>query len=529
MKKIIAAILSVAVCASVCLSAGCGGTGNVSTDEFAYRTEEKADYMDSVYLTDYITALGEEELADFAAEGNSNRQGTGTKGIAVSSYYTTRVNGEEAYTYMVFTAETTPHSFVLLDVSEDRFEGGKTLEIELSATFDVEKAIVLPEKLGVEPTVSEGRTVRFTVSDHGTYTLIVNDERAPQNSYTLFVRRPEKVEVPYGYTLIEYKPGLHFVDGITLTSNTILYLHAGALLVATGEPGPGAGTGTGITGFINTSNAENVKIVGHGVIDLSRIPWGQNRGIYMNVCNNVEIDGVTLINSATWSMMYSYCSDLTIRDCIVFGCRQNSDGYAICSSRDVVVSDCFARSGDDLFEVKTYGDVAENILFENCIAWPDNCRGFGIIQETNSDIKGVTYRNCSLLYQLNDWSEKMASFVITAGESGNVSEILFEDCDLFYSSVYAIRFSVGANDETSGVSDFSNTITDVTFRNCDFKYPASSRGIVKFRNVTDNPSAISGILFENVTFGGVKLTSFADLNPTYEGYSAEETPAVTVK
>lgn len=198
MKKIIAAILSVAVCASVCLSAGCGGTGNVSTDEFAYRTEEKADYMDSVYLTDYITALGEEELADFAAEGNSNRQGTGTKGIAVSSYYTTRVNGEERIPTWYLRRRPRRIPSCCSTSRRTALKAEKRWKSSFLPRSTWKKAIVLPEKLGVEPTVSEGRTVRFTVSDYGTYTLIVNDERAPQNSYTLFVRRPEKVEVPYG-------------------------------------------------------------------------------------------------------------------------------------------------------------------------------------------------------------------------------------------------------------------------------------------------------------------------------------------
>lgn len=518
MKKILSVLLSALTALSLFSFGACddGGDGSADENAFAYQTEDKTNYMDAVYLTDYVESLDEEETEAFAAEGK-NRQTSAERAVAVSSYYTTKIDGEDAYTYMIVTAETNPHSAVFLEVSEDRFANGQTISVELQANFDVERAIVLPEKLGITPELS-GRTVRFSVGGYGLYTVIVNDETNPDKAYTLFVRKPEKVEVPYGYTLIEYKPGLHFVDEITLKSNTVLYLHAGAFLVAKPrQKGEGQGS------FIAAANAENVKIVGHGVVDMSQMGWHAGTGIYMGNCKNVEVDGITMINSSTWTMQFNYCEELTVRDCIIFGYRQNSDGYAICSSKNVKVVDCFARSGDDLFEVKAWGGAtAENILFENCVAWPDNCRGFGIIQETYSDVKNVTYKNCSLLYQLNDWAEHMAAFVITAGESGNVSDILFEDCDLFYSKVFALRFSIGENSETTGVKGFDNKITGVTFRNCDFKMPASSRGIIKFRNGTTDANGISGVLFENVTFGGRKLTALDELEPVYEGEAPKD-------
>lgn len=497
---------------------GCSGINGETGSGFAYQTEAETNYMNSMYLTDYVTKPEGEALEAFAKEGK-NREGYCEKGISISAYYTAKADGEDVYTYMIPSAETSPHSLVFLDVSEDKFADGKSIEMEVSVSFDVEKAIVLPEKLGVTPVVT-GNTVKFSVSGYGTYTMIVNDEKNPDKAFSVHVRRPEKVEVPYGYTLIEYKPGLHFVDGIQLKSKTVLYLHAGALLVA-----KASGTAAESRGFISASHAEDVKILGHGVIDLSPIPWKARRGLYMENCKNIEVNGITMINSPTWTMTYMYCNNLTITDCIVFGYRITSDAYAICSSSDVTVKDCFARSGDDLFEVKTYSGTADNILFENCVAWPDNCRGYGIIQETVSNITNVTYRNCSLLYQLNDWSEKMAAFVVTAGERGDVSGILFEDCDLFYCKVFAIRFSIGANDETSGAGNFNNKISDVTFKNCSFKYPSSDRGIMKFRNATEEETGISGIRFENVFFKGEKLSSVEQVAPVYEGAA----PVVEVK
>jgi len=111
----------------------------------------------------------------------------------------------------------------------------------------------------------------------------------------------------------------------------------------------------------------------------------------------------------------------------------------------------------------------------------------------------------------------MASYVITAGEPGNISNILFENCDLFYSEVYALRFSIGENAESS-YKGFDNKITDVTFKNCNFK-----DGRMKVRNVTKDANGISGIVFENFIWAGNKLTSQNPITFDIEGKGCEIT------
>lgn len=501
-KKIMAIILAVIIFVmGVCFMSILGGC--------RLAKETKENYMNSIYLTDYLESLEGDRLSAFEMEGK-NRWVSSEGSIAVSAYYTTKIDGQDAFTYMITTAEalTHPHSVTFLDVSEDTFANGGAVEIEVTANFPVNTAIILPENLGVAHEVSNN-TIKFSVNKYGSYTVIVNDYTNPDKAYTIFVREPEKVEVPDGYTLIEYEAGLHFADEITLKSNTVLYLHAGALIVAKPEGNNSA--------YIFANTVENVKIVGHGVIDMSQMLWSSKYGLRITNGKNIEVNGVTILNSPSWSMCFTYCENVTIKDCIIFGYRQNSDGYAICSSNNVLVKDCFARSGDDLFEVKTYNTPSKNVTFENCVAWPDNCRGFGIIQETVSDIENVTYKNCSLLYQLHDWSEHMSAFVITAGEKGNVKNIVFEDCELFYSKVFAIRLSIGENPETSGLKGFDNKITGVIFKNCNFKYPSSERGIIKFRNNTSDANGINGIVFENVKFNDEILSDLSQINPEYEG------------
>ena len=86
---------------------------------------------------------------------------------------------------------------------------------------------------------------------------------------------------------------------------------------------------------------------------------------------------------------------------------------------------------------------------------------------------------------------------------------------MFYSEVYALRFSVGQNAESS-YDSFNNKITGVTFRNCNFK-----DGRMKVRNVTTDSNAISNITFENFVWAGNKLSENNPITFDIEGNGCE--------
>ena len=89
--------------------------------------------------------------------------------------------------------------------------------------------------------------------------------------------------------------------------------------------------------------------------------------------------------------------------------------------------------------------------------------------------------------------------------------------------------STGENDETMGTRNFNNKISNVTFKNCDFKYPASGNGIVKFRDNTKEKNSIQNIIFENVTIKDKKLNNISEINPVLENINESEFNFVTVK
>jgi polygalacturonase len=208
-----------------------------------------------------------------------------------------------------------------------------------------------------------------------------------------------------------------------------------------------------------------------------------------------------------------YSKDVYVHDMIIFGYRQNSDGIAICDTENALVEDCFIRSGDDLFEVKSLNKASQtggkHIIFRNCTAWADKCRGFGIIQETKNDIDDVLYENCAMLFKMATWSEELGSLVVVVGDGGTVSNVTFRDMEVYYDAAYAINVSLGPTDWTEGTE--TGKILNVTFENIRL----GNNNKVRIRKAEQlSESDLSGISFKNITLGESKAT-FDSLQMTY--------------
>ncbi|MDY6367982.1 MAG: InlB B-repeat-containing protein, partial [Clostridia bacterium] len=517
-----------------------------------------------------------EEIAEFEnmvvnSDGSVNN-GPQETAIKRSTYYETKVQGSgdqygyiESYTIAVAqkkggdTAKTTkPHTIVYLEVAENRIASGVRLQIKNNAG-NVSSAKILPETLKVSSLDFYNEYIYFTVHEYGAYTLIVDDSY--EKPLTVFVRKPELLVVPEGYTVIKYSPdtvsvkaadsdvyvpvtdnsrGTKLQTGLweigtelisyhnfnAFGSKTIVYVEKGTILV------PKSGEGETFGALLAAANrgTTDIKFMGHGIIDMSRLDKAYSIvSIYANNINNFELNGLTLLNCPTWTVDIEECENVRVEDVIIFGYRTNSDGICINSCRNAIVKNCFARSGDDLFEVKTSSSEARHILFENCVAWADMCRAFGIIQETMRDINDVTYRNCYLLYQLYAWFGRsepdesvpitdtyMAAMVVSAGEQASVYNVTFENCIVNYCCAYAVHISVGQNKETWVGDDrvspdnFQNYAKNIVFKNCrikdvydeDFKPmldPSENPKYFRYYNNTADEGAITAV------FDGFKI------------------------
>lgn len=470
--------------------------------------------------------------------------------IMRSVYYNAEINRNNvfeplpAYTIAVIkhsgddVKETKPHTVIFLDADENAISAGVQIKIKVNVYTSINSVQVLPERLGATAEWNSTE-IYVTVNQYRPYTLIVNPNSGDTDTYTypitIFVRKPIKFDLPYGWTLKRFGPGVHLIDydeikALFTVNKTIVYLEAGCLLVP---------RTTGVFAdrtffFGNDKELKHIKVIGHGMIDASKLGFHEVLGaFYFSNITDLEINGVTVLNSCNWTVEIRGCKEVKVEDCIVFGYRTNSDGICITSCSDVEVKNCFARSGDDLFEVKcSSGTPSEDITFNGCVAWADVCRGFGIIQETRDKVNNITFKDCSLLYQLSDWSTNsikdgrglntsgedcyMAGWTIAAHEKGDVTNVLFENCDIHYCLANAINLSVGINHETE-IIGFDNKIDGVTFKNCSFTNCESSnkersrylRIYVNSRLLDEDkvPNAISNVKFENLYINGTLQTN----------------------
>ena len=458
--------------------------------------------------------------------------GWNVSSIAVSPDYTMAVNGVDVPVYCTPVYVSAGkcgalQSFATIDVSGENFN----LSVTIKANgFTFSKAIVKPDRLEVIPNTS-GQTITGTIQKYGNYTFLVCDSNgvaSQQHALTLAVRAyaDEEAEIAeykakYGAgNVTVYNAGTHMVDYIHIKdSNNLIYLRRGSLLVMKhsidinsdsdnqnkSEPGAKSSNGWGLNRYpvITVNNKNNIRIIGRGTIDGGQLDWHERRGIMASNCDGFIIDGINIVNFPEWGIITYICKNVSIKNVLIFGFKTNSDAFALCNTQNADVTNCFARSGDDMFEVKTLGsgnmgkDVSKNICYTDCVAWGSKARAFGITGEVEQNISDVTFRNCAVIFRDAVWdNSRLGSLVIIVETGGgNISNVTFENIEIYDDAGRAINIS---NLKSSGAN---NKISDIVFRNVNYHSVAKNR-------MGTNKSGSNSIIatFQNVTANSDKIT-----------------------
>ena len=424
------------------------------------------EYPDEAIITLEEAGLTEQELVGRAsAELPEYVQSGGyddINGITVSPYYTAKVSGTEipVYASVVFIRADdtgTLHSFseIYVDTSTEF-----SFNIELTgADVTLKNAIVLPESHGVKARC-ENNKVTASINKTGIYTFLFNGANQ-YYGYTLFVREKTDEDAEIAEYIAEYgeenvivlDKGVYKYDYVNFVAqnNLVIYLREGAYVIANHlydidcaedenkyfEPSAPRDNAIGLTRypFINFFNCSNITFTGRGVIDLTHLDRRERRGMVFTNCNNIDISDIKIINSPEWSFISYCCTDVNIDQVDIIGNRGNCDGFAICNSHDITVSNCFARVADDTFEVKALGGTMDsnNITFSDCIAWGGYARCFGITGEVNKKISDITFRDCAVVYRDGIWdNDRIGSLVVVAEQTeGSIDGVLFENIEIF--------------------------------------------------------------------------------------------------
>ncbi len=489
-------------------------------------------------LEEYLRGNGK---GDYSYAGN---RGCKELSVIMSPQYTLKVNDVDVPVYSTIVHDGTYQknilcSFAIIEIKDTT---DPALIAELTPTgFSVKNAIVLPEakKMGAE--VSNG-VVRMGIKEFGNFSVLVSNERnadytsdfSRDHSFTLFVRQyvDEDAEIAslirrFGEENVEvYEPGLHNFEYINIDrDNVALYFRRGCYMFSQGredygednnyfEKHRGDDISWALNRFpvINANGRKNIVIAGNGWIDGGGLGWHERLGVFLTYCDGIEAREITLFNMPEWSFITYVSNNIEIRDCRIFGYKSNSDGFAICNSTNATVTDCFARSGDDLFEIKTLGGpdyaVADNVTFTSCTAWASKARCFGIIAETEKPVSNITFRDCYVIYRDSIWdNEFLGSLMVYCESSQNsttIDNILFENIEIYCDRGRAINVKI--EDEKAAPTH----VTNIVFRN--IKYTSV------LRNQLYSPEGdfVQDIKLENVTANGKEITADSVMNRFFD-------------
>lgn len=224
--------------------------------------------------------------------------------------------------------QTEPASFAFFD-----FSAPVTVEIRVLCKR-IEKVEIRPAIYGIQPLV-EGDLIRFTLDKPRHFTLEINGFH---NALHIFSSHIKKYEISQkDPNVIYFSPGVHQAGAIHLSSGQTVYLAPGAV----------------VYGGIYAENAENIRVLGRGILDCSLFPRADGTAeecfgmplsatICLKNCKNVTIDGVICRDSSMWTIVPNYCVNVSISDVKLIGLwRYNTNGIDICNSKQVRLPTAF--------------------------------------------------------------------------------------------------------------------------------------------------------------------------------------------
>ncbi|XP_031120742.1 exopolygalacturonase clone GBGE184-like [Ipomoea triloba] len=140
--------------------------------------------------------------------------------------------------------------------------------------------------------------------------------------------------------------------------------------------------------------------------------------------NHSSIHGIKFVNSKGFHMKVSDCSEFSVSKLHISapGNSPNTDGVHISGSTNVNVTDLVVGTGDDCVSI---GDGNTNLLVANVTCGPGHGISIGSLgkREQETDVNGVTVRNCTLIGTSN--GARIKTF--RASPKLKASSIVFED------------------------------------------------------------------------------------------------------
>ncbi len=368
-----------------------------------------------------------------------------------------------------------------------------SVSVTLLYPDEVNSAIVRPLSENISAIV-KGNRVSFVLDRAGAYTVEINGDYT--TALHLFAS-PLETDIPdvNDPSVLYFGPGVHNAGVINLESGQTLYLAGGAVL----------------RGAVHAANAKDIAIVGRGMIDGSQYKRWVDTVVPLDFvdCENVRIEGVTLLNASAWNLNTYRCENVTIDWVNIVAACSNSDGITTQSCRNLKASNCFVRGWDDNLVVKGYDGDVSGILFENCILWTDLAQSMEVGYECRADVmEDITFRNITVLHNFHKPVMSIHNSDNALIKDVRFENIVVEDAQMGLGDGTPILIEL-----TTTKSQWSKAKERGNIRNVSFENIKVLSGVETSWRIFafSKENTIDDVTFKNIEILGKRITSLDDI------------------
>ncbi|UXP32617.1 glycosyl hydrolase family 28 protein [Reichenbachiella agarivorans] len=395
-------------------------------------------------------------------------------------------------------------------------------EIKVTYPTKVNTIKVLPTSYDIVPTI-DGNDISFSVEQLGHLTLEVNGDW--HESLHIFVNPfEENIPDPNDPNVVYFGPGIHDVTHLAVGDGTTVYLAGGAYLRCGVDPDLehlDKIIGQNQTPPTFLLEGKNITVRGRGIIDQSAIPKSKRRyTIFAQHAENLKIEGVTICDPSHWTVPIQASDHIHVDNIKIIGWRGNSDGVDISNSRDVLVENCFMRTLDDAVVIKSFDGKGEvkNVHTRKCVVWNELAHAFSIGAEIHEDVSEVLFEDCDVIHDVG----RETALRVYHCDDALISDVTFQDIRV-EEARRLISCWIGKTRWTE--SEERGNVRNVTFKNITATSAPIDTTLTGFQDGTDwktyiirdhasmqltgfdDTHTVENVIFDDVILDGKKVVS----------------------
>lgn len=222
-------------------------------------------------------------------------------------------------------------------------------------------------------------------------------------------------------------------------------------------------------------------------------------------CENVLIEGVTFINSPSWTVHPAWCKNITVRNLTIKSPQNshNTDGINLESCKRALVENCFVATGDDMICLKAgrdedafeVGIPCEDVEIRNCHS-TDGKGCLTIGSETSASIRNAYIHDCHF-----GKMQRCVRIKTMKGRGGVVENIDFENLSIDEATIEAIsitmRYAGEPLDDQSGPIENMPKVRNLSIKGLNCKNAARSMCLF----------GVNGYNLENIHLEDINITA----------------------